>query len=177
MAITADSSSLILLAKASILETVAKLSEMIISTGVYNESVVQGKEKGKQDSLLIENLISSGKLGIRDAPRKKTKELKKSFGIRAGENETVAIAIKEKYQLLITDDKKCITVCKVLNIKFMIALDIVLDLYANRKISYEKAVDAFRQIKKYGWIGEDIIENRWKKLEELKNENSFVKTG
>jgi hypothetical protein len=48
--IVSDSSTLILLAKASVLEKVAEADELVIPECVHEESAVRGKEKGRPDS-------------------------------------------------------------------------------------------------------------------------------
>lgn len=158
---------MILLAKASILETIADVEDLIIGKCVYDETVVRGKKKSITDSLIIEKLVIDGKIKVGEASPDEMIKLKESFGITCGENETVAIAIKEKCRFVITDDKKCMVVCKVLNIPFMIALDVVVDLRVNKKISHNKAIRAFKKIKKCGWLSEKIIDSRWNKLEEV----------
>ena len=165
--ITADSSSLILLAKASVLETITDVDDLIISKCVYNETVVEGKKKSITDSLIIEKLMIDDKIKVGEAPIDERTKLKESFGITCGENETVVIAIKEQCRFVITDDKKCMVVCKMLSIPFMIALDVVIDLCVNKKISHNKAIHAFKKIRDCGWLSKEIIDSRWDKLKEV----------
>ncbi len=162
--IVIDSSSLILLAKASVLEELVKIDKFIISNLVYQESVVEGKERGMEDALLIEKLILENKIEVYKVAANAVKGLEKTFGIREGENETLSIGIGKKSRFVITDDKKSIIVCKIMKIPYMIAIDAVIDLYENKKISHEKALQAFDKIKKHGWLSEDIIKSREKRL-------------
>lgn len=162
--ISADSSSLILLAKSSVLETVASVDELVISECVYKESVTRGKEKGRDDSLLIEKLVIEGKISIKKALPKDVARLMKAFGIKCGENETVAIAEKEGCRLVLTDDRKNMTVCKMMGIPYMVALDAIIDLRANGKITPDKAEKAFMIVADSGWIGDDILRDRREKL-------------
>ena len=140
---------------------------MAISRGVYNETVVRGKKKSIKDSLIIEKLVIDGNIAVKEAPSDEKLRLKRSFGIIHGENETIGIAIKEGCKFVITDDKKAIVVCKILDIPFMIALDVVIDLYMNKRISYNKAIRSFIRIRDYGWLSEKIIKNRFGKLKEV----------
>jgi hypothetical protein len=56
------------------------------------------------------------------------------------------------------------TVCKTLGLEYMTALDAVVELGLNGRITKEKAKAAFESVAGNGWIREDIIEERRKKL-------------
>ncbi|MFZ2455083.1 MAG: hypothetical protein WAX07_01215 [Candidatus Altiarchaeia archaeon] len=163
--IVSDSSTLILLAKASVLEKVAGADELAIPECVYSESVVKGKDKARPDSLVIEKLVAEGKIKVKKAPPEEKERLKCSFGITCGENQTVALAVSEKCRLVLSDDKKCMTVCRTLGMPYMIALDCVLDLLCSSRITREKAIEAFETIAAAGWLGEEIIKSRRELLE------------
>ena len=66
--IVSDSSTLILLAKASVLEALAGSYELVLSDLVYEESVLRGREKARQDALLIARLVDAGKIRVLEAP-------------------------------------------------------------------------------------------------------------
>jgi hypothetical protein len=68
---------------------------------------------------------------------------------------------------VLTDDRKNMTVCKVLGIKYVIALDVVIGLYAADVIDRGKLDEAFRRIVETGWLEDEIIQDRLKKIEEL----------
>ncbi len=163
--IVSDSSTLILLAKASVLETVASVDVLAIPECVYEESAVRGKEKARPDSLVIEKLVAEGKIKVKKAPAEEKEKLNSSFGITCGENQTVALAIAEKCPLVLTDDRKSMTVCRTLGIPYMIALDAVLDVYYSDRITREKAREAFDSITETGWLSEEIIKSRRDLLE------------
>ena len=163
--IVSDSSTLILLAKASVLETVAGADELAIPECVYEESALRGKEKARPDSLIIEKLVAEGKIKVKKAPPGEKEQLRTSFGITGGENQTVALALAEKSSLVLTDDKKNMTVCRTLGIPYMIALDCVLDLFSSGRITREKAKEAFETISSAGWLSEEIIKSRRDLLE------------
>jgi len=163
-----DASSIILLAKASILETVTGIDKVLISDGVYKE-VSRGKETGKPDSLLLERLLQEGKINLKTADKSSVDSLKKSFGIFAGENETISIAQETGARFVLIDDRKGINVCKALNLPFMTAIDVNIDLYENKLITFQKALDSFEKIKKFGWIGQDILDSREKRLKERRS--------
>ncbi len=162
--IVIDSSSLILLSKATVLETVCALNVIVIGRSVYEESVARGREKGRPDSLIIEKLVAEGKIKVLAGPPKEMAILEASYGIRVGENETVAIALSTRGAKILTDDRKNMTVSKTLGIRFMIALDAVVELGCNGRITKEKAKEAFESVAGNGWIREEIIKERREKL-------------
>ena len=162
--ISVDSSSLILLAKASVLESLTALNDIIIGRGVYDESAVRGRDKGMPDSLLIERLVREKKIVVLEAPLKEMNLLREAYGIGGGENETVALSLSTGSRKVITDDRKNITVCKTLKIPFMISLDAIIELYANERIPFSKAKEAFDSVAETGWLRDDIIKERWEKI-------------
>lgn len=152
------------LAKSSPLEKLLTVDQFIIGQEVYNECVIRGKEKGEKDALLIEHVVNNKKITIREAQASLRKKLEHTFGITGGENETVALAVQEQCRMVIVDDKKGIIACKILTIPFMIALDVIVDLYENKRVSLSQAQHAFDRIKHFGWIRDDIIKTREKRL-------------
>ncbi len=165
--LVSDSSTLILLAKASVLEAFSDSYEIVLSDLVYEESVSRGREKARQDALLIGKLVDEGKIKVLGAPEARKGVLLKAFGISGGENETVALALEHGCELVLTDDRKNMTVCKVLGIKYIIALDVVIGLYAADVIDREKLDEAFRKIVETGWLKDEIIQDRLKRIKGL----------
>jgi len=162
MTIICDASSLILLAKIGLLETLAKRNKTIISTKVYEETV-KGKERGRKDAFIIEKLVYDKEIEVRTANKKMKENLLKLFNLKGGENETVALALKEKHNIL-TDDKKCMNVAKVLKIDFISSLDIVVVLQKKGVIDIEKALKSLNELENYGWYKKDIIGDYRRKI-------------
>jgi predicted nucleic acid-binding protein len=162
--IVIDSSSLILLSKATVLETISSLNSIVIGRSVYEESATRGKELSRPDSLIIEKLVAEGKILVAAGPLKERAILEASYGIRKGENETVALSLNNGRARILTDDRKNMTVCKTLGLEYMTALDAIVELGLNGRITKEKAKAAFESVAGNGWIREDIIEERRKKL-------------
>jgi predicted nucleic acid-binding protein len=166
--IIADSSSIILLAKASVLESLTGIDKLVIGRVVYEESVLQGKTKSIPDALLIEKLVDEEKISIIQSGEKTRARLQKTLGLTGGENETLALAIDNNARIVLTDDRKNMVACKITGMPFMISLDAIIELYRGGKISKEKAFSAFENIKEHGWISEELIENRLKILKSKK---------
>jgi predicted nucleic acid-binding protein len=162
--ISVDSSSLILLAKASVLETLSSVNVIVIGRMVYDESAVMGKELGKADSLLIERLVSEKRIIVMEAPIKEKSLLSHAYGIKGGENETVALALSTGCRKVLTDDHKNMAVCKTLDIPFMISLDAIIELYENERIPLSKAKEAFERVVENGWMREELVKVRRNRL-------------
>ena len=74
-----------------------------------------------------------------------------------GEAESIVFALEEK-TILLTDDKKAINICKIFNIKFTTAMNILVKLYQEKKIDKIRAEAIFKKLKKFGRYSNEIIE-------------------
>jgi len=161
--LVSDSSTLILLAKITLLEIFLEKNPLLISKGVYEESVARGKERGKSDAYLIERLLNENKITVKEVSGKSRRELSKIFGIKRGENETICLG--RNAELILTDDKKCINVCKALDLHFAISADVVVALYKKGRISKEKKDQAFDKLEEISRLKKELIDERRKRCE------------
>lgn len=155
MTIVIDASSIILLAKITVLEKLTENNKLIIPEKVYIE-VIKGKEKARHDAFLVERLVNENKLKIEKINEKEYEKIKKLFGLWAGEAEVLALSLKYKLPI-ITDDKKCLNVAKSINIKYMTSLDIVIALFKKSRINKQKALSSLESLEEYGWYKKDVI--------------------
>ena len=155
--IISDSTSLILLAKIGLLEIFVGRNKIVIPGVVYRE-VIKGKEKGREDSMLVERLVAERKLTIKSPARLLSNKIKSLFNLKGGEREVIALAssLKDKCTIL-TDDKKCLSSAKALNINFIISLDVVVVLYVRNAIKKEVALECINKLEEYGWYHKDLI--------------------
>ena len=154
-----DSSTLILLAKSGLLDLFIKDKNLKITDKVKEESTIA---KDNFDVKLISQRIKEKKIQIKRVSDKSLyNKLIKEFNLGKGESESIALAFKEN-EVLLSDDKKAINTCKILNIKFTTALNILVKLYRNKTIDNEKAKIILKKLKKYWRYSEDLI----KKVEE-----------
>lgn len=161
--IVSDSSTLILLAKISLLETFLEKNKLLIPAGVYEESVIRGKERGDIDAYLIEKLVDKKRIIIKRVNEKTKSRVKKLFRITKGENETICLA--KKGDLILTDDRKCINVCKTLKLKFTISADVVVTLYKKGRISKDKKDSAFDKLEEISRLKKELIDKRREECE------------
>ncbi len=167
MKIVIDSCSIILLAKASILEKFLDSYDLLVTTEVYNE-VIKGKEKMFKDALLIEKLNKEDKLVIVKTDTKIKKKIMQDFNMGEGESSVIALGIKNSYTVA-TDNKQGRRAAEINNIPLVGSIEITVSLLKKRKIDYEKASEALRILKEEGWFDNTLIE---KAMEDIKNGRS-----
>lgn len=158
-----DSSTLILLAKITLLRDVANELKIIISRGVEKE-VTEKQELF--DSKLINELIKENKITKINAEQRITNRFMKDFNINKGEAETLVIA-RDKRGVIATDDKPSIKACKILEIKFVTAIHFLIKLCEKRKLTKDIALEKLKSLEKYGRYKEEILINAKKEIIEI----------
>ena len=155
--IVSDSSTLILLAKISILDTFLNNIKLkvVVPKKVYLECV---SKDGTFDAKLIEQRAKEGKIIIKEINQHKIySKLIQDFGIGQGEAEAITLCIEEKNKLL-TDDKKAINICKIFHMDFTTAPNILVSLYKKNKISKEIAELSVKKLQLYGRYSQEIMQ-------------------
>ncbi|MBI1935669.1 hypothetical protein HYS31_04465 [Candidatus Woesearchaeota archaeon] len=116
-----DTCSIVLLAKATVLETLTSLNNIIITEDVFNEAE-KGKEKMLPDALLVGRLASDKKISIIKSDVKLKSKLMADFNMGGGEASTIAAVIKEKNRIVATDNLQGRKAALVNNHHFFILL-------------------------------------------------------
>lgn len=146
-----DASTLILLAKIDILQTVLHKYSGIIPEFVKEEVTY----KKDIDTELIVQQIKDGNLVIEKNPKKdKTSQFLKDFPLGRGEAAALIIA-KEKNIILATDDGLAIKVCKIFGIGFTTAIHFLIELGLDESLAMAK----LQLLKKFGRYSSDIIKD------------------
>ena len=122
-----DSCTIILLAKASVLETASESYILLITQEVY-KAVLEGKTKQFKDALLTERLKETNKIKIVKPDTILMNKLMKDFNMGEGEASTVAIAIKDKNTITATDNKQGRNATKINNMPLVGSPDIIVAL-------------------------------------------------
>lgn len=157
MKICIDACTLILLAKASVLETVLIAYEVVTSKQVYEE-VLAGKKKMFPDALLIERLADEKKLNIVFSPEDLTKRIKQDFAMAEGEASVISCGLSQKGMIIATDNKQGRKAALVNGLPLVGSVDLVISLNKKKKINKKKAEEALRILKDEGWFHPYIIE-------------------
>ena len=96
-----DTSSLVMIAKLDYWDVVQKLyNELIITQGVWEEAVEEGKKRGKPDAFIIEKKITENKITIHPS-----KQNYPDMKLGKGEIETIYEAIDESVPAMIEEIK------------------------------------------------------------------------
>ncbi len=157
MTIITDATSLILLAKVDLLEIFVDRNDVIVPRLAYEE-VIKGKDKGREDSMLLERLVAEKKLLIVSPNKAMKNKIEKLFNLRGGELEVVTLAFGKKHTIL-TDDKKCLNAAKAMKIDFITSLDMVVAMYRKGAIGKETARECVNGLEEYGWYTKDLIKS------------------
>lgn len=166
MLVIKDSMILIHLAKMQILtDSCRHFGKVMIPTKVYEETVVNGKEKGHPDALIIERTITSDLIKIKEIKNKKKVDELKIFGLHLGEAEAVVLYFQEQAQFLATDDDTCRRNRIILEINIIGSPAIVLTLLRKGVITKQKAMDCVYALETIGWFGIEIINEMRNKIE------------
>ena len=160
-----DACTVILLAKASVLEAAARTYSITLPRSVYKE-VMAGKEKKLPDSLLTERLIQIKLLSIADGNYQELREnLKKDFGMGNGEAESITLAMKGGFDAVATDNKQGRKAALVNALDLVGSPEIIMALFKLKKITSEKTIHALKLLKKEGWFNELLIERLLEEVE------------
>jgi len=152
--IVADSSSLILLAKCSLLEIVCDLFDVIVPKAVSIEVASENLVKTYPDAALISKLTSKGAIKVQ-SPGNDRRLL--PLSLHKGEEEALLLAINLDSSLLATDDGKAIKAARFFNVPFIVTPKIVVELFRLQKISFKKARESIEKLGKIGRYSPEII--------------------
>ena len=150
----ADSSTLILLAKCSLLEMVCELFEVLLPDAVNIEVASEKMVRNHPDAALISKLVSLGKLKVQN-PGSGRPPI--PLSLHRGEKDALFLAIELGRSLLATDDGKAIRAARFLGVPFIVTPKIVVDLFRLQKISLEKARASLEKLAKIGRYSPEII--------------------
>ena len=136
-----DADGLIKLAHTGIL---AKVNERcLISNQVFNETVVEGKKRLYPDALIIEDLIKQQKMIVQKVIVKKIE----GYGI--GEISTLTLFMKEKADVIVSDDRKFLVYLDNLDVPFIIPTEFIVGLAMSNRITKEDGREALKNIKSF----------------------------
>ena len=165
----ADSSSLILLAKISVLDRLlSHLKEPVtITPAISNECTAK---EGTMDAQLIQRIFKEGRILKRTLRESRlSRNLEKDFNLGSGEAEAIQLCLEQK-QGLITDDKRAIQTCRILKIPFTTALNLVLQLHNRRKLDRQEAETYVNKLKSFGRYSTELINKAKEELHHDSNE-------
>lgn len=152
-----DACSIILLAKASVLETFTNKCSICTSTFVYDE-VLEGKKKLFADALLTERLKEEGKITIVSIDKSIVSRIADNYNMDNGEASIVAFGLKDKETIIITDNMQGRKAASVTNLPLVGSIEIIVSLCKKKSITKEKAYAALEILKEEGWFHSYLID-------------------
>ncbi len=155
-----DASSLILLAKISLLRLVLENNRSFMTGAVQKEI---GK-KDSDDSRLMREMTREGLIELCDEPSAGViDKFMKDFRLGKGEASTLIAAQKMK-SLIATDDGLAIKTAKLFNIPFLTAIHFLVRLRTQKAIDMEESVMKLKLLAHYGRYQAFIIHDAEKRL-------------
>ncbi len=155
-----DSSSLILLTKTNLVNELVEFGNLFIGEKVFDEIVVKGKNKGKEDAFIVSKLVSEGKIKIVKLNDKKFFEfILKEFRLDEGEAEVIALAYASMPSIVFTDDLEAIKACKTQGIIYFTSLLFLVKLVREKKMSVETGLNKLEKLSRIGFYSRDLIKH------------------
>lgn len=107
--------------------------DLIITSSVHKEVILDGKSRGKPDAFIGEKLIKKYDIQIHDIEKNSEVEI----GLGEGETDTILNSIELKCSCLI-DDKKAIRIAESFDLQVFSVPISLLDAYKRQKIDDKK---------------------------------------
>lgn len=164
--IVADSSSLIILTKCSLMETLSGLFTILIPEAVFNEVVNKDTMQRFPDAKIITGLVSEGKIKVVNV---RMSRQRLPISMDKGETEALILAKQTADSILATDDGKAIKACRYLGLSFIVSPKIAVELYRFNAIDLAKAKSSIEKMKLIGRYSPEIIAEAILELEVIKD--------
>lgn len=151
-----DASTLILLAKATILRSIIEHIAAVIPPIVRRECI---REQEREDAKLIGHLIDEGVIRVQEPEHPRDIErLQRDFDLDRGEATALVLALERRLPLA-TDDTPARKACIILKVPHTGAVALLVALAEHKVISAELALEKLKKLKQYGRYKAEILEN------------------
>ena len=163
--IVLDASTLILITKIDLLDSfLASVGQEVAVPGEVARECSAVKKT--LDGLMIKKALDESRIKTLAVRNKKlSAKLSLDFSLGKGEAEAIALAVKERAELVGIDDKSGINACKLLGIGFTTALGILIRTCEKGLIHRRSAQAKLGALAVYGRYQGSIIEDARRKLE------------
>ena len=158
-----DSSTLILLAKADLLDLFVEnfSGRLAIPPNVRSEVLIGGKAETSQ----ISNMINTDKIKVlKVKDQRLVDKFMDDFNLGRGEAEALALALHEGAELVATDDKNAIRAAKMLKIDFVTAIAFVVRAFEKQLLDAGEAKSKIARLKSIGRYGKQIIKDALERI-------------
>lgn len=151
--VVADASSLILLAKCSLLGVYGRQVTLLAPAQVLAEAAAEELWPEHPDAAEIARCVEEGL--VRGEVVKSKRRLPLSLG--AGEAAAIRLFLDRKADLLLADDGRALRTCRLLAIPFTTTPRVVVDLHARGSIAPARARRALEKLAVVGRYSRDVI--------------------
>ncbi len=155
--LVSNTSTLVLLAKASCLEKFIQISPAIeIPSQVKKEALF---EKESYYAKLINKFIETEKIRVVAVNQSEVRKILSEFRLDEGEAAAYLLFDNKKHKAILTDDGELIKLCKLQNIPFICAMAIVIILYEKKILTKEKTLEKLEELNKIGRYSKELYEH------------------
>lgn len=151
--LVSNASTLILLAKASILQEFLDNFKVVIPKEVFSEVV---GNKDTFDSMLIRREIERGRINVGEIDGKKLKVMLQEFRLHEGEAAAYILFNDTKARAILTDDRELIKLCRIERTPFICSMAIIVRMYEKNLITKKNANDKLDRLYDYGRYSKGI---------------------
>lgn len=156
--IVSDAMVVIHLAKLTLLEKGCRRFKPAVIPEEVHREIMEGKQKGYEDVGIIEELVSSGTLSVKQVRDKKLLRRAEAFNVQRGEAEALALYWQERADYLASDDDNLRKKRVLLNLALIGTPSILLTLYKEKLISRDKLHDSLQMLRAIGWFSQAVID-------------------
>lgn len=160
--VVADASSLILMAKCSLLRPYGERADLVVARRVLQEVATRDLQRTYPDALDIARAVERGTLRV--IPVRTRRKLPISLG--PGEAATIRLFLQEDADLVLSDDGRAIRACRILELPFTTTPRVVVDLHRAGALSHERARHALEKLAVIGRYANEVIAAALNALEE-----------
>ena len=155
--LVSNTSTLVLLAKISCLETfIESAPPIVIPKQVKEEALFEG---AAYYARLIRKIVNEGKITVTEADNATIKKVTSQFRLDLGEAAAYAIFNIKKHKAILTDDGELIKLCRLEKITFICAMAVVVSLFEIKKLSKQGALEKLRVLREIGRYSQTIYEH------------------
>ncbi len=151
--LVSNSSTLILMAKATLLSKFLDLVGDIAITNVIHGEVLK---KDSFENLIIKKEIGNGRIKVKSVTEKFYLNVLKQFKLDEGEASAFALCTKGKGKAVLTDDKELIKLCRIEGVKFISAMSVAVILFKKKIINKNEALEKIENLQSYGRYSSDV---------------------
>src|SRR5580700_9919483 len=162
-AVVLDASTLILIAKADLLDLFLTSINVPVAMPSEVEKECCGFKKAL-DAIIIQKALDGSRIKV-FALRNRRLVAKFQTDFSLGKGEAIVLALDEKAQIVVIDDKNGIDACKVLRIAFTTAVGILVQSREKGLLEWPDASDKLASLAKHGRYKHSIVEDARLNLE------------